>query len=60
VLAKGDLLVAMTEQKAGLLGSAIIIPENEKYLHNQRLGLIQNLYEQSLDKLFLFYFSTLW
>ena len=56
VLAKGDLLVAMTEQKAGLLGSAIIIPENEKYLHNQRLGLIQNLYEQRLDKLFLFYY----
>jgi type I restriction enzyme, S subunit len=46
----------MTEQKAGLLGSAIIIPESEKFLHNQRLGLIQNLDEQRLDKLFLFYF----
>jgi type I restriction enzyme, S subunit len=56
VLAKGDLLVAMTEQKAGLLGSAIVIPEDEKYLHNQRLGLIQNLDKQRLDKLFLFYF----
>ncbi len=56
VLAKGNLLVAMTEQKAGLLGSAIIVPENEKYLHNQRLGLIQNLDMQRLDKLFLFYF----
>ena len=40
LLAKGDLLVAMTEQKAGLLGSAIIVPESEKFLHNQRLGLI--------------------
>jgi type I restriction enzyme, S subunit len=56
VLAKGDLLVVMTEQKAGLLGSAIIIPENEKYLHNQRLGLIRNLDNQRLDMLFLFYF----
>jgi type I restriction enzyme S subunit len=56
LLAKDDLLVAMTEQKAGLLGSAIIVPESEKFLHNQRLGLIQNLDEQRLDKLFLFYF----
>jgi type I restriction enzyme, S subunit len=46
----------MTEQKAGLLGSAIIVPESEKFLHNQRLGLIQNLDEQRLDKLFLYYF----
>jgi type I restriction enzyme S subunit len=56
MLTKGDLLIAMTEQKAGLLGSAIIIPENEKYLHNQRLGLIRDLDKQRLDKLFLFYF----
>ena len=56
VLAKGDLLVAMTEQKAGLLGSTIIVPESGKFLHNQRLGLIQNLDEQRLTKLFLYYF----
>lgn len=40
VLAKGDLLVAMTEQAAGLLGSAILVPESNKFLHNQRLGLV--------------------
>ena len=40
VLAEGDLLVAMTEQAAGLLGSPILVPESEKFLHNQRLGLI--------------------
>lgn len=40
VLARGDLLVAMTEQAAGLLGSPILIPESEKFLHNQRLGLV--------------------
>lgn len=40
VLNEGDLLVAMTEQAAGLLGSPILIPEPDKFLHNQRLGLI--------------------
>lgn len=40
VLNKGDLLVAMTEQAAGLLGSPIIVPESDKFLHNQRLGLV--------------------
>jgi type I restriction enzyme S subunit len=40
ILAKGDMLVAMTEQAAGLLGSPIIVPEAGKFLHNQRLGLV--------------------
>ncbi len=40
ILSKGDLLVAMTEQAAGLLGSPIIVPESNKFLHNQRLGLV--------------------
>jgi type I restriction enzyme S subunit len=40
VLSKGDLLVAMTEQAAGLLGSPIIVPESGMFLHNQRLGLV--------------------
>jgi type I restriction enzyme S subunit len=40
VLNEGDLLVAMTEQAAGLLGSPILIPESDKFLHNQRLGLV--------------------
>ena len=40
VLKKGDLLVAMTEQSAGLLGSPILVPESDKFLHNQRLGLV--------------------
>jgi type I restriction enzyme S subunit len=41
VLREGDLLVAMTEQAAGLLGSPILVPESAKFLHNQRLGLVQ-------------------
>lgn len=40
VLEQGDLLVAMTEQAAGLLGSPILVPEPNKFLHNQRLGLV--------------------
>ncbi|CNE12180.1 restriction endonuclease subunit S [Yersinia pseudotuberculosis] len=40
LLKKGDVLLAMTEQAAGLLGSAIYVPESGKYLHNQRLGLV--------------------
>jgi len=40
VLSEGDMLVAMTEQAAGLLGSPILIPESGKFLHNQRLGLV--------------------
>ena len=46
----------MTEQTSGLLGSAITVPESDKYLHNQRLGLITNLNEARLHKLFLFYY----
>ena len=30
----------MTEQAAGLLGSPVLIPESDKFLHNQRLGLV--------------------
>jgi type I restriction enzyme, S subunit len=40
ILKKGDLLVAMTEQAAGLLGSSLLVPESDKFLHNQRLGLV--------------------
>jgi type I restriction enzyme, S subunit len=42
LLNSGDLLVAMTEQAAGLLGSPIIVPESGSFLHNQRLGLVKN------------------
>jgi len=40
VLNNGDLLVAMTEQAAGLLGSPILVPESNRFLHNQRLGKV--------------------
>jgi hypothetical protein len=30
----------MTEQAAGLLGSSLLVPESDKFFHNQRLGLV--------------------
>ncbi len=54
ILAKDDLVVAMTEQKSGLLGSSAIVPEDGRYLHNQRLGLIVDLDGNRLSKRFLF------
>lgn len=59
ILSKGDLLIAMTEQAAGLLGSPLIVPESDKFLHNQRLGLIIYNPNQELETKFLFYlFNT--
>jgi type I restriction enzyme S subunit len=40
LLKRGDMLVAMTEQAAGLLGSPLIVPTSGTFLHNQRLGLV--------------------
>ena len=59
VLKKGDLIVAMTEQGPGLLGSSAIVPEGNRYLHNQRLGLIESLDKSVLNKRFLYHlFNT--
>jgi type I restriction enzyme S subunit len=58
VLKAGDLLVAMTEQAEGLLGSSALIPNSGLYLHNQRLGLIEPL-DPSTDKRFLYYLFNL-
>lgn len=59
ILAEDDLIVAMTEQGPGLLGSSALIPEGDKYLHNQRLGLVQILDVSLLDNRFLYYlFNT--
>ena len=49
----------MTEQAEGLLGSSALIPESQKYLHNQRLGLVTRVRDDRIDKLFLYYlFNT--
>jgi type I restriction enzyme S subunit len=55
ILHEGDLIVAMTEQAEGLLGSSAIIPKSDFYLHNQRLGLIKQRDQNQSDIKFLYY-----
>lgn len=56
VLNEGDLVIAMTDlkQNAPILGSTIRIPESGYFLHNQRLGLVQNI-SNEVDADFLYY-----
>jgi len=51
---KDDLVVAMTEQAAGLLGSCALIPESNIYLHNQRIGFI-TMSPEVMDKHYVYY-----
>lgn len=57
ILSAGDLLIVMTDltQEARILGSPAIIPRNDKYLHNQRLGLVTQLDQEKLTKEYLYY-----
>lgn len=55
ILHTGQLLVAMTEQAAGLLGSALFVPDHGVYLHNQRVGLVCDLQQDRLHAGFLFH-----
>lgn len=55
VLNEGDLIVAMTEQAEGLLGSGAIVPKRGLYLHNQRLGLVQLRDAGRTDRRFIYY-----
>ena len=54
LLKKGDVVVAMTEQTDGLLGSMAMIPEDGRFLHNQRLGLVTSL-SSDVDVRFLYH-----
>ena len=59
VLNEGDLIIAMTEQAEGLLGSSALIPRSGFYLHNQRLGFIQIHDRKQADQHFVYYlFNT--
>ena len=52
-----DLLVVMTDltQDAPILGSPAFITENDKFLHNQRLGKVVDLDETQINRTFLYY-----
>jgi type I restriction enzyme, S subunit len=54
ILPKGAMLIAMTEQAEGLLGSPAIMPESNRFLHNQRLGRVVPK-TKSADVNFLYY-----
>jgi type I restriction enzyme S subunit len=57
LLAEGDMLVVMTDliNTAPILGGSFIIPQNNRFLHNQRLGLVQITDESRIDRTFLYY-----
>ena len=55
MLRKGDVVIAMTEQAAGLLGSSATIPADDRYLHNQRIGLIHITDPDLLDLRFVYH-----
>ncbi len=58
-LAPGDLIIPMTEQAAGLLGSPAFIPDDGKtYLHNQRLGKLEFDPEQIEAGYLYWFFNT--
>ena len=55
LLEEGDLVIAMTDlkQEAPILGSVLRIPESGRFLHNQRLGLVQDIADE-VDPDFLY------
>ncbi|MBT6540639.1 MAG: restriction endonuclease subunit S, partial [Planctomycetes bacterium] len=55
VLDERDLLLVMTEQAKGLLGSPLLVPESNKFLHNQRLGLVTSVHGSNCDPNFFFH-----
>lgn len=55
LLTSGDVVVAMTEQVQGLLGSSATIPEDGVYLHNQRIGLVRITNPDLFDERFVYH-----
>ena len=56
LLDQDDLLIAMTDlkQDAPILGSVLRVPESGRFLHNQRLGRIEDVVE-GVDRDYLYY-----
>ncbi len=55
VLAPGSVVIAMTEQAPGLLGSSGLVPRDDNtWLHNQRIGLVRAR-DGAADLRFLYY-----
>lgn len=60
LLKENDVLIVMTDliNSAPILGGSLRIPEDNKYLHNQRLGLVEIIEEKisDIDLGFLYHF----
>lgn len=60
LLKENDVLIVMTDliNSAPILGGSLRIPEDTKYLHNQRLGLVEIIEEKKsdIDLNFLYHF----
>ena len=58
ILKPYDLIVTMTDlsKKGDTLGYSALVPNDENvYLHNQRIGLIENINEEIIDKNYLYW-----
>ncbi|MDQ1250806.1 MAG: type restriction enzyme subunit [Actinomycetota bacterium] len=55
LLKQGDVVIAMTEQAQGLLGSSATIPDDDTYLHNQRIGLLEVTDPELFDIRFVYH-----
>lgn len=59
LLEEDDLIIAMTEQGPGLLGSSALVPSDQRFLHNQRIGRVLIKDEEKIDRYYLYHlFNT--
>lgn len=60
ILKDNDLIVTMTDlsKNGDTLGYSALVPvsKNKRYLHNQRIGLVENIKEDMILKKFLYWF----
>ena len=54
LMKKGDLITPLTEQTYGLLGSVAFIPESDKYIQSQDIGLL-TVNDKKIDKIYAYY-----
>lgn len=57
-LSPGDLVITMTDlsKQGDTLGLPALVPDRGRYLHNQRIGLVEVRDESVIDKSFLSYY----
>lgn len=58
VLRPGEVVVAMTEQASGLLGSSGLVPSTGTWLHNQRIGRVSARDGSAIEKYIYYLFNS--